>query len=208
MQIRTMGVAILMSVGWSMAQDRLPPIPADKMTDAQKKAAADYQAMRGVEINGPFIALNRSPELMTLTASLGTYLRFKSSLPHAVNEFVILMGARHYSSSYEWSIHQPIALAAGVKPEIAEAIHDGRRPTGMSADQEAAWDFVDELLHHFAVSDLTYARALKQFGEQGVVDLIGVTGYYSYIAMTLNTARKQLDTPNAPTLQPLVAPVR
>jgi len=186
------------------AQDRLPPIPLDKMTDAQKQAAAEYKVHRGVDINGPFIPLLRSPEVMIRTTAMGDYLRYKTALGSALNEFLILITARHWSQSYEWSVHQPIAIKAGVSPEIAKAIAEGRRPAGLSADQEIVYDFSHELLHNQSVSDATYARAVGRFGEQGMIDMIGVMGYYSLLGMVLNVSRTAPDAPGLPTLAPLV----
>ena len=198
-----LAVVVLLSVPVpAVAQDRMPPIPPDKMTEAQKQAAAEYKVHRGVEVNGPFIPLLRSPEVMIRTTAMGDYLRYKTELGPPLNEFVILITARHWSQSYEWSVHQPIALKAGVSADIAKAIADGRRPTGMSADQEIAYDFCDELLHHQSVSDATYARAIARFGEKGTIDMIGVVGYYSFLGLVLNTARTPPDAPGLPSLAP------
>lgn len=198
-----LAVVVLLSLSApAIAQDRMPPIPPDKMTEAQKQAAAEFKVHRGVEISGPFIPLLRSPEVMIRTTAMGDYLRYKTALGSPLNELVILITARHWSQSYEWSAHQPIAIKAGVSPEIAKAISEGRRPTGMSADQELVYDFCDELLHHQSVSDATYARALTRFGESGTIDMIGVVGYYSFLGLVLNTARTPSDAPGLPTLAP------
>jgi 4-carboxymuconolactone decarboxylase len=203
MRLYLLAVVVLLSVPVpAVAQDRMPPIPPDKMTEAQKQAAAEYKVHRGVEVNGPFIPLLRSPEVMIRTTAMGDYLRYKTELGAPLNEFVILITSRHWSQSYEWSVHQPIALKAGVSADIAKAIADGRRPTGMSADQEIAYDFCDELLHHQSVSDATYARAIARFGEKGTIDMIGVVGYYSFLGLVLNTARTPPDAPGLPSLTP------
>jgi 4-carboxymuconolactone decarboxylase len=175
-----------------MPTDRMPEIPPEKMTDAQKKGAADFQAGRGVPVFGPFVPLLRSPEVMLRAMSMGDYLRYKTVLPAALNEFVILITARQWTQEYEWAVHHPIALKAGLKPEIAQAVADGRRPQGMSADEELVYDFCIELHRNQSVCDQTYQRALARFGEQGVIDLIGVNGYYVFLAMVLNTARTAL----------------
>src|SRR5437660_3563941 len=163
MRVHIVAVSILLSVSVpAIAQDRLPPIPLDKMTEAQQQAAAEYKVHRGVEVNGPFIPLLRSPEVMIRTTAMGDYLRYKTALGAALNELVILITARQWSQSYEWSVHQPIAIKAGVSPEIAKAISEGRRPAGMSADQDLVYDFSDEPLHHQAVRDITYPRAAQR----------------------------------------------
>jgi 4-carboxymuconolactone decarboxylase len=187
----------------AMAQDRMPPIPAGKMTEAQKQAAAQFKANRGQDVFGPFVPLSRSPEVMLRTMALGDYLRYKTVLGNPLNEFVILVTARHYTQHYEWSVHYPIAVQAGLSAEIARAIAEGRRPLGMSPDQEIAYDFTTELLQNHSVSDPTYARAVARFGEQGTIEMVGVAGYYTYQSMVLNTARTPVTAPPAVTLKPL-----
>ena len=171
------------------AQDRLPPIPAEKMTAEQQKAVADFKAARGAELSGPFYPLLRSPEVMTRARAMGDYLRYNSALPPRLSEFVILITASQWAQQYEWAIHHPIALKEGVSPETATAIAEGHRPSRMTDDEEALYDFVVELQRTHAVSDATYARALARFGERGVVDTVGIVGYYTMLAMTLNTFR-------------------
>ena len=197
------GAVLLMVAVPAMAQDRMPPIPADKMTEAQKQAAAQFKANRGLDVFGPFVPLSRSPEVMLRTMALGDYLRYKTTLGNPLNEFVILITARHFTQHYEWSVHYPIALDAGVNAGIAKAIAEGRRPAGMSPDQELAYDFTTELLQNHGVSDATYARAVGRFGEQGTIELVTVAGYYTYQSMVLNTARTPVTTPPAVTLKAL-----
>jgi 4-carboxymuconolactone decarboxylase len=186
----------------SVPADRMPEIPADKMTPEQKKAADDFMAERKVSVFGPFVPLLRSPEVMLRARSMGDYLRYKTVLPAALNEFTILITARHWTQSYVWSLHQPIAVKAGLKAEITQALAEGRRPEGMSADEELVYEFSTELHQNQSVSDPTYARAVARFGEQGVIDLIGVNGYYTFLAMVLNTARTALPKNGAPPLTP------
>jgi 4-carboxymuconolactone decarboxylase len=130
------------------------------------------------------------------------YLRFNSSLPPRLSEFVILLTAREWSQNYEWAAHHRLAMEGGLHPDIAAAVADGRRPDSMAADEEALYDFCTALHRDGRVSDAVYARAVAEFGEQGVVDMVGLSGYYSLIAMVLNTARVPL-APNAtPGLEP------
>jgi 4-carboxymuconolactone decarboxylase len=196
-------IAFLVLATAAMAQDRLPPVPADKMTDAQKQAAAQFKANRKQDVFGPFVPLLRSPEVMLRTMALGDYLRYKTTLGNQMNEFVILITARHFTQHYEWSVHYPIAVQAGLQADIAKAIAEGRRPQGMSPDQEIAYDFTTELLQNHGVSDPTYARAVARFGEQGTIEMVGVAGYYTYQSMVLNTARTPVTAPPAVTLKPL-----
>src|SRR5215469_4658872 len=169
--------------------DRMPEIPPDKMTDAQKKAAEEFQAGRGTPVFGPFIPLLRSPEVMLRAKAMGDYLRYKSVLPPRLNEFAILITARQWTQQYEWAVHYPIAIKAGLNAEVARAVLEGRRPQGMSEDEEIIYEFCIELHRNQSVSDATYARALAKFGEQGIIDLVGVNGYYTFLAMAVTTAR-------------------
>jgi 4-carboxymuconolactone decarboxylase len=174
------------------AQDRMPPIPADKFTDAQKKAATAFAEGRGYAVRGPFVPLMRSPEVMLRAKAMGDYLRFKSVLGPKLNEMVILITAREWTQQYEWHAHHSIALKEGLRREITDAIADGRRPTGMAEDEEIAYDMVTEILRLKRVSDVTYRRAVQKFSEQGVIDLLGVVGYYSFLAVVMNTTRTAL----------------
>jgi 4-carboxymuconolactone decarboxylase len=182
------------------AQDRMPPIPRDKMTEAQRKAADELIAGRRGAVIGPFIPSLRSPEFMSRLQKLGEYVRFENTLGPRLTEFVILLTARQWTQQYEFDAHQPLALKAGVEKELITAIAEGRRPLAMAEDQQIAYDFCMELQRNKSVSDATYARAAKTFGEQGIIDLIGISGYYSTIAMIMNVAR----TPLAPGKTPLL----
>jgi len=184
-------------------QDRLPPMNDALLTPAQRQAVADFKTARGVEISGPFYPLLRSPELMTRTRAMGDYLRFKSALPPRLSELVILMTARVWTQQYEWNAHYQIALKAGVSAEVANAIGEGRRPAAMSEEEAILYDFCQELHHNKNVSDATYARAVGKFGEQAVVDTVGISGYYTLLAMVLNTARTPAGPSPAPTLRPI-----
>jgi 4-carboxymuconolactone decarboxylase len=179
--------------------DRMAEIPADKLTPEQKKASDDFAAERKTPVFGPFVPLLRSPEVMLRAKAMGDYLRYKSVLPPQLNEFAILITARRWTQGYEWAVHQPIAVKAGLKPEITQAVAEGRRPQGMSADEEIIYEFCTELHQNQSISDATYARTLSRFGEQGIIDLTGVNGYYTFLAMVLNTARTAVPK-NAPTI--------
>ncbi|HEX8029650.1 MAG TPA: substrate-binding domain-containing protein [Vicinamibacterales bacterium] len=185
--------------------DRLPPIASSQLTPAQREAINAFKAARGTDdVSGPFQPLLRSPELMTRTRAMGDYLRFKSALPPRLSEFVILLTARAWTQQYEWNAHYQIALQAGVKPEVANAIAEGRRPANLSSDEAILYDFCQELHRDKSISDATYARALRAFGEQGVVDTIGISGYYTLLAMVLNTARTPAgEGSTAPLLRPV-----
>jgi 4-carboxymuconolactone decarboxylase len=174
------------------AQDRMPPIPADQMTEAQKKAAEAFAEGRGYQIRGPFVPLVRSPEVMLRAKAMSDYLRFKSVIEPRINEMAIIITAREWTQQYVWQAHYPAALKAGLRREVADAIADGRRPAGMAEDEEIAYDMATEILRLKRVSDATYARAMARFGEQGVIDLLGVIGYYNFLAIVMNTTRTAL----------------
>jgi 4-carboxymuconolactone decarboxylase len=174
------------------AQDRMPPIPADRLDAAQAKAAAAFAQGRGYEVRGPFVPLIRSPEVMLRAKAMGDYLRFESTLPRRVNEMVILITAREWTQQYEWNAHQAEAIKAGLRREVADAISDGSRPAGMAEDEEAAYDMAIEILRLKRVGDATYRRAVAKFGEQGVIDLLGVVGYYNFLGIVMNATRTAL----------------
>ncbi len=174
---------------YTVAPERMPPIPVEKMTEAQKKSAAELAAGRRGSVRGPFNAYLRSPALMDHVQKLGAYIRYDSLIELRLRELAALMAARDWTQQYEWYAHVPHALKAGIKVATIEAIAEGRRPTGLAADEKIVYDFVTELLANRGVSDATYARALKQFGEASVVELISVVGYYAMLAMVMNVAR-------------------
>jgi 4-carboxymuconolactone decarboxylase len=171
------------------AQERLPTVAPDRYTDEQKKAAEEFQTARKVPVFGPFEPLMYSPQLMNRARAMGDYLRYGSAIGNTLSELVILITAREWTQDYEWYVHYPIALKSGIRQETADAIADGRRPTGMSEDEEIVYDFATELQRNKRVSDRTFARAEKRFGKKGVVDLTGIAGYYTLLAMELNAAR-------------------
>jgi 4-carboxymuconolactone decarboxylase len=195
-------IPLLLSVTMpAMAQDRMPPIPADKQTPEQRKAAEAFRANRKQDVFGPFVPLHRSPDVMLRAMAMGDYLRYRTVFPARLNEFIILITARHFTQQYEWYVHYPIALKEGMSRDIVDAIADGRRPASMSADEEVIHDFCTELLKNHSVSDPTYARALSRFGDQGTIEMVGVVAYYTFQSMVLNTARTPAP-PGAPALKP------
>jgi len=170
-------VAFLLAMaigGAALAQSRLPTIPPEKYSDEQKKAAEEFQAARKVPVFGPFNPLLYSPQVMNQARAMGDYLRYNSAIGNTLSELVILITAREWNQDYEWHVHHAIALKVGIKPEIVDAIADGRRPTGMGEDEEIVYDFLSELHRNKRVSDRTFERAEKRFGKKGVVDLTAI----------------------------------
>jgi 4-carboxymuconolactone decarboxylase len=157
----------------------------------------------GGTVGSPFNVFLRSPELGDSLQKIGSYIRFKSSLGMRVNEMAILMVARHWSAQYEWHAHHRLALQAGLDPKIAEDIAQGRRPSGMKPDEEAVYDFCHELLETKQVSDASYKAVVDRFGERGAMDLIGVAGYYTLVAMVLNVDRTPIPGDGKPPLPAL-----
>ncbi len=169
--------------------DRMPPIPETVQSPEQKEVSRELVSGPRGALAGPFVPLLRSPELMRRVQKVGEFLRFESALPDRIKELAILVTAAHWRQGYEWSFHLPLALKAGVTRAAAEAIARGRAPAGLSAPEQAAYDFLIELSAQKAVGDEAYARALQAFGEAGVIELIGFAGYYALLAMTMNVAQ-------------------
>lgn len=172
-----------------MPAPRFPRIAPENYTEEQKKVAAAIVSGPRGEVRGPFITLMRSPGLAHVVQQVGEYLRFKCPLERRLAEMATLMAARHWTQQYEWQSHHSHAMKAGLSPAIADAIAEGRRPTGMAKDEEILYDMLTEGLQNKCVCDATYARALAEFGEQGVVELLTVAGYYAMLALLLNVAR-------------------
>jgi 4-carboxymuconolactone decarboxylase len=171
--------------------DRLGPLPLEQMNDAQRAAAqAIIDGPRGA-VYGPFIPLLRSPELMEYAQRLGEYLRYRSAIGVRLSELAILVTAREWDQQVEWAIHAPIALQVGITADVIGAIARRQRPQAMLVDEEVVYDFCLELHRDKRVSDRVYADALALFGEHGVVDLMGVNGYYTFLAMVMNTAQTE-----------------
>jgi len=174
------------------SRERMGRLTPESMTEDQRAAAAELASGPRGEVRGPFNVLLRSPGLMSPLQKVGEYLRYKCQLDRRIAEFATLIAARQWTQIYEWQAHHPLALKAGLKPEIAQAVADGRRPTGMAQDEEVVYDVLTEAFQNKSVSDSTYERGIKQFGEQNLVDVLAIGGYYAMLAMLLNVARTQL----------------
>jgi 4-carboxymuconolactone decarboxylase len=199
--VRLVIVILALAATAAHAEPRLGPVPPNAYDAAQQEAARDFTRARGQAPFGPFAMLIRSPELMTSARSMGDYLHYHSAIGNTLSEFVILITARNWDQAYEWNVHAPIAAKQGIAQAKIDAIAAGRRPDGMSEDEAICYDFTTELQRKHQVSDGTYARALNRWGERGVVDLAGVTGYYTFLSIEMNTARTD---PGGPRLPPLV----
>jgi 4-carboxymuconolactone decarboxylase len=186
--------------------DRMPPITDTNMTAEQRQAVADYASIRKTDVfEGPFVPLLRSPQLLDRVQRVGEYLRYRNALPRRLSEMAILIAARHWSQQFEWNIHAADAATAGLADAVIDAIAEGRRPSTLVEDEAAVYDFCLELLHNQSVSDTTYDHAVALFGEPGVIDLVGILGYYSLLAMVMNTARTPIRDGMTRSLEPFPA---
>lgn len=183
--------AVLLSMG-AQAEERLPTIPSAQYTPEQAQAAVEFETARKGPVFGPFEPLMHSPQVMTLSRSMGDYLRYKSAIGNTMSELVILVVAREWTQDFEWWYHYPLAIKAGISKDIADAIADGRRPVGMSADEDMIYSYTTELARNKRVSDVTFERVKARFGTKGVVDLTGIAGYYTFLAMQLNSAQYKI----------------
>ena len=186
-----------------LAGGRFKPIAYAEMTPAQKTMFEHVISGERRGAGGPFNVLLRSPEMGDLAQQFGASMRFHSSLPPKLNELAIIITARHWTAQYEWYVHKRAAQQAGLSQAIIDAIATGRRPASMSAEETAVYDFCTELLTTKQVSDRTFQAARDRFGERGVVDMMGVSGYYGFVSMLLNVDRYPMPDGQAPELKPL-----
>jgi 4-carboxymuconolactone decarboxylase len=209
--VLALGLLCVLAFGpWVSAQNRLPPIPPEKFSPQQAQAQQEFKAARTRfgqnitnDVTGPFQVLIRSPQLMNRVRGVGDYVRWESILPPKINEFIAIITAREWTQPYVWNAHYNTALKHGLRPDIGQAVAEGRRPSDMADDEAIAYDFITELHRNRSVSDATYARALAMFGEQGVIDIIGVTGYYTFLSLSQNAARVTApDNSTSPRLMP------
>ena len=183
--------------------DRFKPLKWDEMTPAQKTMMEHLVSGERRGAGGPFNVLLRSPEMGDLAQQFGAAMRFHSTLPKKLNEMAIIMTARYWTAQYEWNAHRTAAAQAGLNESIIQAIATGKRPASMDADETVVYNFGTELLNTKQVSDAGFKAAVGKFGERGVVDLIGVMGYYQLVSMLLNVDRYPLPAGVKPELQPL-----
>jgi 4-carboxymuconolactone decarboxylase len=171
---------------------RLPAIPAEKLSPAQQALVESIRSgPRGqaTQIRGPFAVFLHSPDYGQLAQQLGGYCRLGTKVPPRLSEFAILLTAKLWRSQYEWFAHVPHAERAGIKPETIRALHAGRAPKSAPKDERAVYDFVKELYGRKRVEDKTYARLHALLGDEAMVELVGILGYYVLIAMSLNVFR-------------------
>src|SRR5438067_10328972 len=183
--------------------DRFKPLKWDEMTPEQKTMMAHLVAGERRGAGGPFNVLLRSPEMGDLAQQFGASMRFHSSLPKKLNEMAIIITARHWTAQYEWTAHRKAAAEAGLSESIIQATATCKRPSSMDRAAMVVYNFATELLNTKQVSDPVFKAAVEKFGERGVVDLIGVMGYYQLVSMLLNVDRYPLAPGEKPELQAL-----
>jgi 4-carboxymuconolactone decarboxylase len=187
----------------TLVGDRFKPLKYDEMTGEQKIMIDHLLAGERQGARGPFNVLLRSPEVGDLAQQFGGAMRFHTALPKDVSETIIIMTGRFWMAQYEWTAHKAAALKNGVNPAIVDAIAAGKRPTGMSPRMEVAYNFIDELLTTHQVTDATFHAAKETYGEKGVVDMLGLSGWYCLVSMVLNVDRYPLGQGVQPELKPL-----
>jgi 4-carboxymuconolactone decarboxylase len=196
------GLALIAQAARSEEMPRFPPLKAEELTPAQK-AWADLIAVppRNAKFTAPpYRAYIRDPDLAPKLSSLSDYLRWNTSLPPRLSEMAILITARHWTAQYEWTAHYPLAMKAGLDPKILDAIAKGTRPDGMKDDEAALYDLGTALYRDKKVDDAVYKAALEKFGERGILDIVGIMGYYDLVSMTLITMQASAANNGVPLL--------
>ena len=181
---------------------RFAPLKAEELSPPQKAWADLISAPpRNAKFTvPPYRAYIRNPDLAPKLSNLSDYLRWNTSLPPRLSEMAILITARHWTAQYEWSAHYPLAMKGGLDPKIADAIAKGTRPDGMKDDEAALYDLGIALYRDRKVSDAIYKAALEKFGERGIMDIIGIIGYYDLVSMTLITMQAEAPNDSVPPL--------
>jgi 4-carboxymuconolactone decarboxylase len=171
---------------------RFEELTEEQMTDAQKKVYHEVCAGPRGRLGPPTAVALHSPGLADRVQRLGEYIRFGSTLPERIMEFVVLMTAFHLKSPYIWQSHRRNALKAGLSESIADELAQGRRPANMGPEEAAAYDFCTELMNTNQSSDATFGAARDRFGKAGVVDMLGVIGYYTVQCYAVNVNQKSV----------------
>jgi len=187
------GVFAAMIGPYAMSKEpRFPQLTIDQLSEQQKPLGEQIMKISSVGLGGPYNPLLRSPVLGQRMFDLLHYLRWETSVPLKLNEFAILIIGRQWRSQVEWFAHAPLAIKAGLSPDIVAELKANRRPSNMPAEEAIVYDFVTELTTKHKVSDETFNRAKALLGEQQVVDLTAVAGAYIAIAMQLAMAEQSV----------------
>jgi 4-carboxymuconolactone decarboxylase len=171
---------------------RLPDIDEQNLSPAQRAMRDAIVTSRGLtssKLGGPFAVWLHAPEFGDIVQKLGAHCRYRTALPPRLSEFSILTMARLWRAQFEWFAHAPIAQKAGVTPDTIRDLKAGRKPRSMAKDERAIYDFIAELHRTRRVSDKSYARVQAFLGDAGMVEFVGLLGYYTLVSMTLNVFR-------------------
>lgn len=187
----------------SMGPDRYPPIAPENWTDEQKRYAQPMLDGPRKAMISPFVPLMRSPKLMDLAQATGAYLRYNSAIGTRLTELAILVTARHWDQPVEWAIHAPIAQQNGINEAVISALRQNKKPEFQKDDEALVYDCAVQLLESRRLDDATHDRAQVAFGEQGVIDLLGVIGYYSLLSVVMNGAQTAVPGTTALPLDPV-----
>jgi 4-carboxymuconolactone decarboxylase len=201
----TLAAMVCASPSHSDENARFRPLKADELTPEQRAWADAISAPpRNAKFtNPPYRAYIQSPELAPRLSALSEYLRWNTSLPARLSEFAILITARQWTAQYEWFAHYPLAIKAGLDPQTAADIANGVRPAQMKDDEAALYDLAMALYRDKKVSDPVYNAAADKFGERGIMDIIGIIGYYDLVSMTLITMQAEAPNDSVPRLPTL-----
>jgi len=183
--------------------NRFKPLTWETLSPGQLTMVESVMSGKRGSMQGPYNVLLRSPELGNLAQQFGAHTRYHSSLPLALNELAILLVARFWSSPFVWWAHKRIALDAGLDATLIDAIASGAPAPDQPADVAAVYGFCSELLQTRQVSDAAYAALVEQFGEAGVVDVMGTMSYYTLVSMSLNVDQYPLPDGVEAELKPL-----
>jgi 4-carboxymuconolactone decarboxylase len=190
------------------AQERYPTLNPNQLSPEQKAYVDNLQKPPRSNTtalqNPPFKVYMRSPELANKLEAVSDYVRWGSGLEPRLTELAIMITARQWSSQWIWRGHYRAAVRGGLDPSVGADIAAGKRPEKMKADETLLYNYAMEMYRDKAVADATYAAAVKQFGEKGLIDLVATMGYYDTVAMTLITAKavapKEADVPQLASL--------
>jgi 4-carboxymuconolactone decarboxylase len=186
-----------------MSDTRFRSLSMEEMSSAQREVAQRSMSGPRKKVGPPFITLLHSAGVADPVERLGDYVRFNSVIPQRLTELVILVLSRHWTAQYPWSVHYFPALECGLGKDVVEHIAAGQHPQGMKPDEALVYDFSKGLIEGKGVSDDTYAGLVAAWGERGVVDLIGLMGYYFTLATALITDRYPPAPTGAPVLKQL-----
>ena len=169
-----------------MKPQRIPDLRPDEMDDRQRVLFDAIAGPRGGVVRGPFAIWLRHPDLVEKANELGNHLRDDTSVSKRLSELAILVTARYWGARYEWFAHEGQAAAAGVTPEVIEAIRNGEDPDFDDPEAAIVYEVSREIYRSKEIPDETYRRAIDVLGRTRTIDLVAILGFYTMVAMTLN----------------------